>query len=112
MMKLLLDENLPIKLKYRFIDHGFDSYTVKDMAWLGKKNGELLNLMPEQKFTTFITIEKNLSFQNNFKSYPIQVLVIIARDNTYPTIMDIFDNIVKFSADDFSGVQTVIHPDY
>jgi predicted nuclease of predicted toxin-antitoxin system len=40
-MKLLLDENLPVKLKYRFIDKGFDAYTVRDMNWLGKENGEL-----------------------------------------------------------------------
>jgi hypothetical protein len=36
--------NLPVKLKYRFIEKGFDTCTVKDMNWLGSKNGELLQL--------------------------------------------------------------------
>jgi len=44
-MKLLLDENLPVKLKYRFIDKGFDAYTVRDMNWLGK--GECRAFKPD-----------------------------------------------------------------
>lgn len=41
-MKILIDEQLPTKLKYRFTEHYFDAFTVRDMGWLGKKNGELL----------------------------------------------------------------------
>ena len=42
-MKILLDENLPRKFK---IDLGgeHEIKTVRDMNWLGKKNGELLEL--------------------------------------------------------------------
>jgi hypothetical protein len=29
-MKLLLDENLPVKLKYRFLEKGIDTSTVAD----------------------------------------------------------------------------------
>ncbi|MGN6532725.1 MAG: DUF5615 family PIN-like protein [Ginsengibacter sp.] len=43
MMKLLLDENLPVKLKYRFTEKGINAFTVRDMRWLGKKNGDLLS---------------------------------------------------------------------
>ncbi len=39
MMKLLLDENFPVKLKFRFIEKGLEAYTLKDMKWIGKKNG-------------------------------------------------------------------------
>ena len=43
-MKILLDENLPKKLKADFgIEH--EVKTVRDMGWLGKKNGELLGLI-------------------------------------------------------------------
>ena len=37
-MKILLDENLPTKLKYDF-GESFVILTVKDLGWLGKKNG-------------------------------------------------------------------------
>jgi hypothetical protein len=39
-MKILLDENLPAKLKYDF-GSNHTIFTVRDMNWLGKKNGEL-----------------------------------------------------------------------
>lgn len=73
-MKLLLDENLPIKLKHRFIDNDIETYTVRDMGWLGKENGELLKLMLQNNFTSFLTIDNNLSFQQNFKNYPDRFL--------------------------------------
>jgi len=46
-MKLLLDENLPKRLKLDFKNH--DIYTVWDKGWNGKKNGELLRLMIDDK---------------------------------------------------------------
>jgi len=44
-MKVLIDEQLPTKLKYRFTEPDFEVFTVRDIGWLGKKNGELLQLM-------------------------------------------------------------------
>ncbi len=40
-MKILLDENLPNKLKSDF-GPGYAVKTVRDMGWSGKKNGERL----------------------------------------------------------------------
>jgi hypothetical protein len=84
-MKLLLDENLPKKLKSDFPKH--EVFTVRDMNWNGKKNGELMLLMIENSFDAFITFDKNLQFQQNFKTYLIPVLVLNAQDNTYQTLM-------------------------
>lgn len=41
-MRLLLDENLPKRLKQDFADH--EVFTVFDKEWNGIKNGELLKL--------------------------------------------------------------------
>ena len=84
-MKLLLDENQPKKLKSDFPEH--EVFTVRDMNWNGKKNGELMLLMLEKTFDAFITFDKNLQFQQNFKKYLIPVLVLNAQDNTYQTLM-------------------------
>ena len=84
-MKLLLDENLPKKLKSDFPNH--EVFTVRDMNWNGKKNGELMLPMLENTFGAFITFDKNLQFQQNFKKYLIPVLVLNAQDNTYQTLM-------------------------
>ncbi len=47
-MKLLIDENLPKRLKLGFPEH--DIYTVTEMGWKSKINGELQQLMLEQDF--------------------------------------------------------------
>lgn len=60
-MKILLDENLPRKLKSDF-GANFEIKTVRDMGWLGKKNGELLDLISINEFDFFITIDKNLRY--------------------------------------------------
>ena len=47
-MRLLLDENLPKRIKQDFPDH--DVFTVRDKEWNGIKNGELLKRMLEADF--------------------------------------------------------------
>ena len=64
-MKLLLDENLPKRLKQDFAE--FEVSTVSDKNWTGKKNGELLKLLMENDFKALITFDKNLQYQQNFK---------------------------------------------
>ncbi|MEQ8584123.1 MAG: hypothetical protein RIC30_00340 [Marinoscillum sp.] len=83
-MKLLIDENLPKKLKLDFPEHQI--FTVSDMGWNSKKNGELLKLMLDQKFEVLLTFDRNLEYQQNFVKYPIAVFVLNAQDNTYITL--------------------------
>ena len=80
-MKLLLDENLPKRLKNNLQHH--EVYTVKEKGWNGKKNGELLLLMSEEGFTALLTFDKNLQHQQNFQKYLITVFVLSAKNNTY-----------------------------
>lgn len=81
-MKLLIDENLPKALKQHFPDH--EIYTVRDMGWQSKKNGELLALMLAEGFEVLITFDKNLKYQQNFVKYPIAVLVLNVYSNAMP----------------------------
>ena len=83
-MKLLLDENLPKRLKSDFPNHQI--FTVRDMGWNGKKNGELMKLLIENDFDALITFDKNLQFQQNFEKYQVPVIVLNAPDNTYFTL--------------------------
>ncbi len=83
-MRLLLDENLPKRLKLDFPEH--EIYTVNDKGWNGKKNGELMKLLIAENFDALFTFDKNLQYQQNFKKYSIPVLVLFATDNTYLTL--------------------------
>ncbi|MFN0036363.1 MAG: DUF5615 family PIN-like protein [Saprospiraceae bacterium] len=83
-MRLLLDENLPMRLRKEL--PGQEVFTVNYMGWAGKKNGELLALMLQEGFDVLITFDKNLQFQQNFEKYPITVLVLTAEGNDYLTL--------------------------
>jgi len=84
-MKILLDENLRVKLKLSFAnDH--EIRTVGKMGWAGKRNGELLRLMVLGGFDAFITIDKNLQYQQNISRYPIRLFILDAPDNKLNTL--------------------------
>ncbi len=84
-MKILLDENMPAKVKYDFGEE-YNVKTVKDMQWLGKKNGELLGLAVFNGFDLFITLDKNLSHQQNINKIKLKFIVLQAKDNKPETI--------------------------
>jgi predicted nuclease of predicted toxin-antitoxin system len=67
-MKLLLDENLPVKLKYRFSTK-FIVSTVTDLKWNSLKDAELLKSVGENRFDAFITSDKNIVHQQNLSKY-------------------------------------------
>ena len=83
-MLLLLDENLPKKLKIDFPDH--DICSIKERGWNGLKNGILLQKLIENNFNALITFDKNLQHQQNFIKYPITVFVLSANINTYSVL--------------------------
>lgn len=72
-MKILIDESLDVRLKNSF--ENFEVYTVRDMNWLSKKNGELLKLIGENNFDVFLTADKNLKHQQNISNINFSILV-------------------------------------
>jgi hypothetical protein len=68
---------------------------VSDKGWQGKKNGQLLALLLQDDFDALITIDKNLKYQQNFRKYPIPVLVLAAPDNTYMTLQPYAKEILR-----------------
>ena len=92
-MLLLLDENLPRKLKQDFPGH--QVYTIRDKGWQGLKNGVLLQKLLENNFQALITYDKNLQYQQNFKKYPITVFVLSTRVNTYPLLTKLSPQIIE-----------------
>lgn len=52
-MKLLLDENLPKRLKQDFVE--FEIFTAADLGWTGVTNGRLLELLIENNFKALLT---------------------------------------------------------
>ena len=94
MKKVLLDENLPAKLKYRLQDV-CEIYTVNDKGWNALENGELINAMQEDGFEYLITSDKNLQFQQNLSKYSMGFIVLNVLNNNYETILPLVDKIKK-----------------
>jgi len=65
------------------------------MNWLGKKNGELLRLMTESQFDIFITVDKNLPYQQNLEKLPVSIFVLCAYDNRRETLQRLIPLIYK-----------------
>ncbi|MBX3163257.1 MAG: hypothetical protein KF900_02160 [Bacteroidetes bacterium] len=84
-MKILLDESLPRKLKNDF-GSTHEVWTVRDKNWLGQKNGALLKLMTENGFEIFVTVDRNLPYQQNLELLPLTIFVLCANDNRRETL--------------------------
>jgi hypothetical protein len=65
------------------------------MGWASKRNGELLALAVGD-FEVFLTVDRNLSYQQGLSSFNIAIVVVVARSNTFedlrplaPTILEV-----------------------
>jgi hypothetical protein len=64
-MKLPLDENLPKRLKHDFPGHLL--FTVFEMGWTGRKNGELLALMISEGFDALLNLRQKHTIPAKFQ---------------------------------------------
>jgi len=77
-VKVFLDECVDWRLARDIVGH--DVKTARQMGWSTIKNGELLALASES-FDVFVTVDRNLSFQQNLVSFSIAVVVLQAKTN-------------------------------
>lgn len=104
-MKVLLDENLPKRLKRAFQE--YEIYTVRDKGWNGIRNGDLPRLMLETEFEVLITFDKNLRHQQNFDRYPLCVIVLTAISNQYKHLEPLVGQIKPQLENPTPGVITI-----
>lgn len=93
-MKILLDESLPRKLRNSF-GQEHEVSTVRDMGWLGKKNGELLRLMIDNNFELFVTVDRNLPYQQNLARLPLTIFILCAINNRLETLQKLIPKIFE-----------------
>jgi len=106
-MKLLLDENLPKKLRNDFPEH--EVFAVREKGWNGAKNGELLRSRIADGFDSLLTFDKNLQHQQNFETYQISVLVLTAQTNKYKDLQPLIGQI-KMCLENLQKVVAVVSP--
>jgi hypothetical protein len=89
-MKVLLDECVPRKLRRELASH--EVRTVTESGWSGLKNGELLTLA-EAEFDVFLTVDQNLMFQQNLQRFNIGVVLMVARNNRFKTLLPLMSEV-------------------
>ena len=77
-MRVLLDECVDWRLSRDIGGH--DVKTARQIGWSAIRNGELLALASAQ-FDVFVTVDRNLAFQQNLLSVSVAVIVLRARTN-------------------------------
>jgi hypothetical protein len=77
-VKVLVDECVDWRLARDIIGH--EVKTARQMGWSTIKNGELLALAVKE-FDVFVTVDRNLSFQQNLPAFEIAVIVLRAASN-------------------------------
>jgi hypothetical protein len=79
MARLLLDEQLPVRLKQLLGNHTVA--TVRDRQWRGLTNGSLLR-QAQHEFDVFVTMDKAIPFQQSLEGLSIGVLLLRAQSNS------------------------------
>jgi hypothetical protein len=77
-MRILLDENFPADFAALLVGH--EASNVQSHGWAGIKNGELLR-RAHGVCDVFVTLDRNLEFQQNIKILPYGIVVVSSRSN-------------------------------
>jgi len=64
------------------------------MGWSGVKNGRLLALAAAD-FDAFITVDKNMPYQQNLASLPISVVLLDALSNELTALLPLVPNLER-----------------
>jgi hypothetical protein len=104
-MRLLLDECVDRRLAKEFV--GYEVKTVPQMGWAGIKDGQLLTLA-ETEFDVFITVDRNLSFQQNLPQFNIAVIVLQAPSNRLADLKSLAPLVSAVLANASKGQATIV----
>jgi len=77
-LRVLLDECVDVRLAAGLA--AVDVRTVADQGWLGISNGQLLALAAAE-FDVFVTVDRNLPFQQHLPKFDIAVILLRAKTN-------------------------------
>jgi hypothetical protein len=91
-VRILLDECVDWRLSRSIIGH--DVKTARQMGWSAITNGELLALAA-QEFDVFVTVDRNLVFQQRLPTFTIAVVVLRARSNRLIALLPLVPELIE-----------------
>ena len=91
-MRLLIDECIDRRFAKELKGH--DVKTVPQMGWAAFQNGRLLALA-QKEFSVFITVDRNLSYQQLLPKFDIAVVVLRAKTNRLSDLKPLVPKILR-----------------
>lgn len=91
-MRILLDESLPRPLSRLLAGHHVQ--TVTQMGWTGLSNGELLRQAADS-FDAVLTADQNIEFQQDLRTLPVAVVVVVARTNRVESLRPLLPELLR-----------------
>jgi hypothetical protein len=107
-VRVFLDECIDWRLARDIVGH--DVKTARQMGWATIQNGALLTLA-SQHFDVFVTLDRNLSFQQNLDSFSIAVVVLNARTSRLTDLKPLIPNLLVAIESAQSGAAKFIGAD-
>jgi len=104
-VKILLDECIDRRPARDLKGHTVK--TVPQMGWATIKNGRLLALA-EEDFDIFVTVDRNLSFQQHLPKFKIAILVLRAPSNRLVDLRPLVPKMVAAFPNLEAGAATIV----
>jgi hypothetical protein len=104
-LKVLLDECVDVRLAASLAT--IDVRTVADQGWLGISNGKLLALAAAE-FDIFVTVDRNLPFQQHLPKFDIAVILLRAKTNRIDDLALLVPDLISAISRAKKGVVTPI----
>jgi hypothetical protein len=91
-LKVLLDECVDSRL----VEHlaGVEVVTVAARGWGGITNGKLLALAAAE-FGAFVTVDRNLSFQQHLPKFDIAVILLMSKSNRIDDLVELVPKLLE-----------------
>jgi hypothetical protein len=106
-VRVLLDEC--IDRRFAKDIQGYEVLTVPQAGWAGIKNGELLTRAQTQ-FDVFVTVDRNLAFQQNIPQFTIAVIVLQAKTNRLKDLHPLLPKLLQILTTVPKGEVTHVSP--
>jgi predicted nuclease of predicted toxin-antitoxin system len=104
-VKVLLDECVDSRLAGHF--SAVEVQTVHDRGWSGITNGKLLALA-QVEFDVFVTVDRNLAFQQNIPKFSLAVILVHAVSNRLADLVALVPDIQRVIPSAVRGTVTSV----
>ena len=104
-MRVLLDECVDSRLAAHL--GAFEVRTVADQGWVGITNGQLLSRAAAE-FDVFVTVDRNLPFQQHLPKFDVAVILLRAKTNRVVDLVALVPELVSTIWNAKTGVVTPV----